>query len=270
MGTTVFRMEGVRLDFPDAQGRPVPVLQRVDFHVEESELLVVLGPSGCGKSTILRLLAGLQAPTSGRVLYREKPHPGPSQRIGMIFQNYSLFPWLTVRNNISFGPRRRGVKQQEYRARTQEMIKVARLEGLEDRYPSRLSGGQQQRVAIVRSLVNEPDSLLMDEPFGALDIQTRWEMQDFLIETRRLACLTIVFVTHDLEEAVYVGDRIAIASPRPLVLGRQFRVPFPPETRKPALRRDPVFVTLVNKVREALLAAVAASAGEVTTDTSSP
>src|ERR1700722_10286703 len=113
MGTTVFRMEEVRLDLPDAQGRPVPVLHRADFCVAESELLVILGPSGCGKSTILRLLAGLQAPTAGRVLYRAKPHPGPSQRIGMIFQNYSLFPWLTVRNNIAFGPRRRGVLQEE-------------------------------------------------------------------------------------------------------------------------------------------------------------
>jgi NitT/TauT family transport system ATP-binding protein len=267
---TIFSLEGVRLDLPDAQGRPVPVLRSADFRVEEGELLVILGPSGCGKSTILRLLAGLLAPTAGRVLYRGKPHPGPSDRIGMIFQNYSLFPWLTVRNNINFGPRRRGVKPEKYRPRTEEMIGIARLEGLEDRFPARLSGGQQQRVAIVRSLVNEPDALLMDEPFGALDIQTRWQMQDFLIETRRLARLTIVFVTHDLEEAVYVGDRIAIASPRPLVLGRQFSVPFPPAARKGALRRSPAFVTLVNEVREALLVAVATTPGAEDKDTPGP
>ena len=267
---TIFRMEEVRLDLPDARGRPVPVLRRADFCVEEGELLVILGPSGCGKSTILRLLAGLLAPTAGRVLYRDRPHPGPSDRIGMIFQNYSLFPWLTVRKNITFGPRMRGERPEKYRLRAEELIEVARLQGLEDRYPPHLSGGQQQRVAIVRSLVNEPDALLMDEPFGALDVQTRWQMQDFLIETRRLARLTIVFVTHDLDEAVYVGDRIAIASPRPLALGRQFTVPFAPEARKVALRRDPAFVTLVNEVREALLVAVTTPPPEDARDISGP
>ncbi len=255
----VLNMDEVHLKLPQADGKLRTIIERADFNVVEGETLVILGPSGCGKSTLLRLFAGLLFPSSGTVSYRQSSITGPSEKIGFVFQSYSLFPWLTVSQNIAFGPRNKGVRPEVYWPRAEQLLEVARLTGLQDQYPSRLSGGEQQRVAIVRTLVNDPDVLLMDEPFGALDLQTRWQMQDFLIETRRLiedrklSRKTIVFVTHDIDEASYVGDRIFIASPRPLELGAQFRVPFSLADRKDSLRRDSAFAGLINQVREALL-----------------
>ena len=189
------------------------------------------------------MLAGLLRPTSGTVTYLSRPITGPSAKIGFIFQNFSLFPWLTVRQNIVFGPRTRGLRPREYEAYVDRLLEVAHLQGDEHKYPHQLSGGMQQRLAIVRALANQPSVLLMDEPFAALDVQTRWQMQHFLIEsikqirdpaTRQIAQRnTIVFVTHDIDEAVYVGDRIYVGTPRPLVLGGadEIRVSFSPEAR---------------------------------------
>lgn len=255
MRRAVLSMDDVGLEFQTSRGNPLPVVERADFQVEEGELLVILGPSGSGKSTLLRMFAGLLAPTSGRVSYRGTAIEGPSDKVGMVFQDYSLFPWLTVRENVGFGPRSRGERPEVYGSRVERLLEIARLTGFEDAYPGQLSGGMRQRVAIIRALANDPDVLLMDEPFGALDLQTRWQMQEFLLQTKRMTQKTIVFVTHDIDESVFLGDRIYIASPRPLSLGHCFEVPFSPASRNLELRRDPAFVALVNRVRDSLLAA---------------
>jgi NitT/TauT family transport system ATP-binding protein len=251
----VLNMDDVRLAFESNRGSPLQVIERADFQVEEGELLVILGPSGSGKSTILRLFAGLLKPTEGKVTYRGHEIDGPSEKVGMVFQDYSLFPWLTVRENVAFGPRRRRENGEAHGPRVEDLLEISKLTGFEDAYPRQLSGGMRQRVAIVRALANDPDVLLMDEPFGALDLQTRWQMQDFLLATKQLTKKTIVFVTHDIDEAVFVGDRIYIASPRPLRLGKCFAVPFSAAVRHAGLRRDSSFGSLVNRVREALLEA---------------
>jgi ABC-type nitrate/sulfonate/bicarbonate transport system ATPase subunit len=252
---TVFNVHDVELSLPGPGGNPLRIIQRAAFHVQEGELLVILGPSGCGKSSMLRLLAGLHRPSGGSISFRGQPLTGPSALVGFIFQDYSLFPWLTVRRNVEFGPRATG-EASKLGAPIDRLLEAAGLEAFERSYPHQLSGGMRQRVAIIRALANDPVALLMDEPFGALDVQKRWEMQDFLLKTKRQTGKTIVFVTHDVDEAVYVGDRILIASPRPLRLEREFFVPFSGEVRHAALRRDPLFVTLVNRVREVLLAAL--------------
>lgn len=252
---TVLNMDDVTLALPAAHGEQHLIVDRADCHVEDGELLVILGPSGCGKSTILRMFAGLQNPTTGTVSHRGKQVTGPSGRTGVIFQDYSLFPWLTVRKNIEFGPHLRGAISTSVWSTVERLLEVAKLRGFDDVYPSQLSGGMRQRVAIVRSIANDSDVLLMDEPFAALDVQTRWEMQDFLIQTKTATHKTIVFVTHDLDEAVYLADRIYVCSPRPLRFEEEIVVPFSSDDRNTALRRDPVFLTLVNRVHEALLAA---------------
>ena len=255
----VLNMDDVRLEYPSTRGGRLVVVEKADFQVEEGEMLVVLGPSGCGKSTVLRMLAGLMKPTSGTVSYRGSEVTGPTEKIGFVFQAYTLYPWLRVRQNIEFGPRMRGIKPHTIWPIVENLIDIADLKGFEDAYPHQLSGGMQQRVAIMQSLANDPDVLLMDEPFGALDVQTRWLMQDFVIRAKNKTRKSIVFVTHDIDEAVYVGDRIYVSTPRPLRLSAQFVVPFSPESRRNSLRRDPAFVTLVNRVREALLEAATPS-----------
>lgn len=258
----VLNADEVRLEFPRENGEKLLVVERADFHVEKGEILVILGPSGCGKSTILRMLAGLLKPTKGTMTYYSEPITRPSGKIGFIFQDYSLFPWLTVRQNIEFGPKLRGISSQVSWPKVQSLLEVAKLSGFDNAYPAQLSGGMQQRVAIVRVLANDPDVLLMDEPFGALDVLTRWQMQDFLIETNQLTKKTIVFVTHDIDEAVYVGNRIYVASPRPLHLSGdlEFVIPFSAHVRNNALRRDPMFVAKVSEVRDSLLAEASSSA----------
>jgi|GEM_PF-18678 len=253
LGRNILSMDDVRLEFPAPKGGAIEVVRKADFLVEEGELLAVVGPSGCGKSTVLRMLAGLLFPTEGTVSFRGEPITGPSSKIGFIFQDYSLFPWLTVRGNVEFGPRRRHEAPARFASRVDDLLDVAGLRGFEDAWPKQLSGGMQQRVAIIRALANEPDVLLMDEPFGALDVQTRWHMQDFLVRTKDLTGKTIVFVTHDIDEAVYIADRIYVTTPRPMTIGEEFKVPFATEIRNDHLRTDPVFVALVNRVRSALL-----------------
>lgn len=251
----VLNMDDVTLHFPQQKGGMLSVVEHADFEVNMGEMLVILGPSGCGKSTLLRIFAGLLEPTSGVASYRGDPIEGPSEKIGMVFQDYSLFPWLTVRRNIEFGPSVRGQRREQTFQKVEGLLDVAGLTGFEDSFPAQLSGGMRQRVAIIRALANEPDVLLMDEPFGALDVQTRWQMQDFLLRTRELTGTTVVFVTHDIDEAVFLADRILIATPRPLRLRQPILVPFSTEARTDALRREAVFMAAVGRVREALLEA---------------
>jgi NitT/TauT family transport system ATP-binding protein/sulfonate transport system ATP-binding protein len=183
-------------------------LERIDLQVADNDFLCILGPSGCGKSTLLRIVAGLEVPSTGRALLDGQPveRPGPDR--GMVFQSYTLFPWLTVRENILFGTR-------STPARTDALIVKVGLKGFENHYPKQLSGGMQQRTALARALANDPKILLLDEPFGALDNQTRALMQELLLGIWEADRKTVLFVTHDIDEAIFMASRVAVMSARP-------------------------------------------------------
>jgi NitT/TauT family transport system ATP-binding protein len=190
-------------------------LHNISFEVRRREFLSVLGASGCGKSTLIRILAGLETPTAGDVLLDGKTVRGPGRDRGMVFQGYTLFPWLTVKKNVMFGLRMGGKSAFEAESEAREWIALVGLSKFENAYPHQLSGGMKQRVAIARALANRPRILLMDEPFGALDAQTRAQMQAYLLEIWRNVDVTILFITHDLDEAVYLSDRILVLGTNP-------------------------------------------------------
>jgi len=244
----IINVDDVSLTYSSRNRGDTRVIDCIDFYVEEGEVLVVLGPSGCGKSSILKLISGLAAPSAGSISYRGKKVTKPIREIGMVFQDYSLFPWLTVQQNVEFGPRNRGETLDVYRSRALELLKVAGLYGFRHNLPGQLSGGMRQRVAIIRAIANQSEVLLMDEPFGALDLYNRWNMQEFLLKTAKAQGKTVVFVTHDIEEAVFVGNRIYVASQRPLTLEHCVAVPFSQESRQIELRHDPAFVALVRRI----------------------
>ena len=209
-------VEGVQRVFPGEGGRaPVQALQPVDLAVADNDFIAILGPSGCGKSTLLRIVAGLDQPTSGRVLLDGQPvsRPGPDR--GMVFQSYTLFPWLSVRENICVGLREKAMAVARQREISDYFIARVGLQGFEDHYPKQLSGGMQQRTALARALANDPKILLLDEPFGALDNQTRALMQELLLGIWETDRKTILFVTHDIEEAAFMANRVAVMSARP-------------------------------------------------------
>jgi NitT/TauT family transport system ATP-binding protein len=187
--------------FSTSQG-DTEALRGVDFQVRRREFVCVIGASGCGKSTLIRILAGLEKPTSGEVLLDGKPVKGPGPDRGMVFQGYSLFPWLTVKRNVMFGPEVQGSSHGVAESHAREWLELVGLSRFADAYPHQLSGGMRQRVAIARALVNQPRILLMDEPFGALDAQTRAKMQTHLLDIWRNIDLTVLFITHDLDEAI--------------------------------------------------------------------
>jgi NitT/TauT family transport system ATP-binding protein len=196
-------------------GRPVLALDRISFEVREREFLALLGPSGCGKSTLLYALGGFLPIETGRITVQGVPIVAPGPDRGMVFQNFALFPWKTVRKNVLYGLEKRGLPRAERLRKVQEFIELVHLGGFEDSYPSQLSGGMKQRVAIARTLVMDPDILLMDEPFGALDAQTKTLMHEELVAIMERTPKTVVFVTHDVREAVYLADRVAVMSARP-------------------------------------------------------
>ena len=209
----VLEVRNMNKQFKTEKGE-VTALQDISFKTHRRELVCVVGPSGCGKSTLIRILAGLDSPSSGRVLLDGKPVTGPSSERGMVFQGYSLFPWLTVKKNVMFGPemnRRGSFAEREARL----WLELVGLEKFADVYPHQLSGGMKQRVAIARALVNQPRILLMDEPFGALDAQTRLKMQTHLLDIWKNIDITILFITHDLDEAIFLADRILVLKPNP-------------------------------------------------------
>ena len=215
----------------------VVAVQDLNVEIPDGELAVILGPSGCGKTTILRFIAGLDLPDSGRVKVDGKEIEGPSRDRGMVFQAYTSFPWLTIRQNIKFGLAFSGadLSSESVKTEIQSYIELVGLKGFEDAYPNMLSGGMRQRVAIARTLIANPSILLMDEPFGALDSQTRGIMQEQLVEIWEHLDKTIVFVTHDLEEAIFLADRIYVLTPRPArlktIVPVQLARPRDPETK---------------------------------------
>lgn len=221
--------------FPAADGKCVNALENINFEIEDAlspsgrdlgEFRVLLGPSGCGKSTLLRLIAGLDHADKGEVLINEQPVTGPGRDRGMVFQKYTSFPWLTVAGNIGYGLKINGVSAEQSKDTVAQLIQEVGLSGFERAYPETLSGGMQQRVAIARTLALRPSVILMDEPFGALDAQTRSEMQQLLLKVWDESASTILFVTHDVEEAIYLADRIFIMSAHPGTIVEDVQVPF--------------------------------------------
>jgi NitT/TauT family transport system ATP-binding protein len=202
-------------------------LNDINFRTHRREFLCVVGPSGCGKSTLVRILAGLEEKSSGEVLLLGKAVTEPGSDRGMVFQGYTLFPWLTVKRNVMFGLEVNGHGKHESERQALQWLQLVGLEKFADAYPNQLSGGMKQRVAIVRALANQPRILLMDEPFGALDAQTRCRMQAHLLEIWRKIDITIVFITHDLDEAIFLADRILVLSAHPGEVRELIEVPVP-------------------------------------------
>ncbi|MDH7578069.1 MAG: ABC transporter ATP-binding protein [Bacillota bacterium] len=198
--------------FPREQ---ITALSDLSLDVGEGEFVTILGPSGCGKSTLLKIIAGLTFPTTGAVFLNSKQVTGPGRDRGMVFQSYTLFPWLTVRQNIEFGLKLQGFPNGEREAVVTRYLHLIGLTGFEDAYPKSLSGGMKQRVAIARALATDPEVLLMDEPFGALDAQTRALMQELLVQIWEETKKTIIFVTHDVEEGIFLGDTLYVMTARP-------------------------------------------------------
>ena len=203
----------------------VVALDQTSFTVEEGEFVTILGPSGCGKSTILRVVAGLEEPTSGHVYLDGKEIHGPGPDRGMVFQSYTLYPWLTVKDNITFGLDLKGVPKKQQDEIAHHYLDLIGLNGFDKHYPIQLSGGMKQRVAIARALANDPEILLMDEPFGALDAQTRSIMQEILLKVWEESKKTILFITHDVEESIFLGDSIYVMTARPGRLKKNIKVP---------------------------------------------
>ncbi|HEY1727034.1 MAG TPA: ABC transporter ATP-binding protein [Candidatus Baltobacteraceae bacterium] len=214
-------LEGLGKTYPAKDAGSFVALENVSLDIKSGEFVAVIGVSGCGKSTLLELVAGLQQPTSGTMKFDGVPHSGPQPRVSVVFQEDSTFPWRTVAGNIGFGLSMRGVDAKTRDARVEKMIDMVGLRGFEHHYPHQLSGGMRQRVAIGRTLVLDPGLLLMDEPFGALDEQTRFVLGEELLRIWRESGCTILFVTHSLHEAVQLADRIVVLTPKP---GRVARV----------------------------------------------
>ncbi len=224
-------------------------LNEITFEVRRREFICVLGASGCGKSTLIRIVAGLEPPTSGAVLLDGKPVTGPGPERGMVFQSYTLFPWLTVRKNVMFGLEMAGKSRFEAETEAREWIALVGLSKFENAYPHQLSGGMKQRVAIARALANRPRILLMDEPFGALDAQTRGQMQGYLLDIWRNVDVTILFITHDLDEAVYLSDKILVLGTNPSRILEFIENPVPrPRTRAQFV--TPEFLATYNRISE--------------------
>jgi ABC-type nitrate/sulfonate/bicarbonate transport system ATPase subunit len=212
------RIEAVSRVFPGVQGGPpTRALERTDLEVQDNDFICILGPSGCGKSTLLRIVAGLDRPTTGKVILDAQPVSAPGPDRGMVFQSYTLFPWLSVRQNILFGSRSTEEK-------ATALIEKVGLRGFENHYPKMLSGGMQQRTALARALANDPKILLLDEPFGALDNQTRALMQELLLGIWEADRKTVLFVTHDIDEAIFMANRVAVISARPGRIKSELRI----------------------------------------------
>lgn len=222
----ILDVQGLGKVFETSKGE-ITALKDINFKTHRREFVTVIGPSGCGKSTLIRILAGLESASSGQVLLDGEPVSAPGPDRGMVFQGYTLFPWLTVKKNVMFGLRNQGISPANAESEAMQWIDLVGLERFSESYPDQLSGGMKQRVAIARALAAKPRILLMDEPFGALDAQTRAKMQSYLLEIWKNVDVTILFITHDLDEAIYLADRVLVLKANPGEVNELIEVPVP-------------------------------------------
>jgi NitT/TauT family transport system ATP-binding protein len=249
-------IDNVSRIFPGARRRaPTRALEPTNLTIPDNDFVTIIGPSGCGKSTLLRLVAGLDQPTTGRILLNGIPvsQPGPDR--GMVFQSYTLFPWLTVADNIAFGLREKGTPAHRRTAIVREWLVRIDLVSFGHHYPKQLSGGMQQRTAIARALANDPAILLLDEPFGALDNQTRALMQELLLDIWERERKTVLFVTHDIEEAIFLASRVVVMTARPGRIKADVRIDLP-HPRRYTIKTSPEFSALKARLTEEIRAEV--------------
>ena len=224
--TTGLSIDNVSMRFDLPNGDYVQALKDVSLKLEQGEILSVLGPSGCGKTTLLNILAGFLAPTEGQVVLNGHQVKGPDAERGMVFQQGALFEWMSVRENVSFGPRMAGKKASEYKGEVDHLLEIVGLKDFKEKAIYELSGGMQQRVALARCLANHPDVILMDEPLGALDALTREKMQSLVLKLWKETGRTIILITHSVEEALLLGERLLVMAPRPGRIHKEYRLPF--------------------------------------------
>lgn len=220
------KIENLSMRFDLPNGSHIQALENVSLDLAEGELMSVLGPSGCGKTTLLNIVAGFLAPTSGRMILNGHDVTGPDAERGMVFQQGALFEWMSVRENVSFGPRMKGQSEKQYGAEVDHLLNVVGLRDFKEKAIYELSGGMQQRVALARCLANDPDVILMDEPLGALDALTREKMQSLVLKLWKETGKTIILITHSVEEALLLGERLLVMAPRPGRIHREYRLPF--------------------------------------------
>ena len=256
------KIEGVSRTFPPSRkgAEPTRALEPTSLTIEDNDFITILGPSGCGKSTLLRIVAGLDRATSGQVLLDGAPVTGPGPDRGMVFQSYTLFPWLTIAENIAFGLRERGMAEAERKTIAHAWCERVGLKGFEQHYPKQLSGGMQQRTAIARVLANNPKIMLLDEPFGALDNQTRALMQETLLGIWERERKTVMFVTHDIEESIFLASRVVVMSARPGRVKADIRVDLP-YPRHYTIKTSPEFSSLKAQLTELIRAEAQIAAG---------
>jgi len=245
------RIDNVTLRFMPKTGTPVTALENISLDVAEQEFSVIVGPSGCGKSSLLRLVAGLIEPTDGAIWLDAKQVTGPGRDRGMVFQSYTLFPWLTVQKNIEFGLKLRGIPPVERQQIARRYLTQVGLDGFERHYPRQLSGGMMQRVALARALANDPAVLLMDEPFGALDSQTRSLMQELLLDIWQQSNKTVLFITHDVDESILLGDRVYVMTARPGRIKEVVMIDLP-RPRNVDLLTSEAFMTLKRRIMHSI------------------
>jgi ABC-type nitrate/sulfonate/bicarbonate transport system ATPase subunit len=250
------RIENVSREFAGVHGgAPTRALEPIDITVGDNDFVTILGPSGCGKSTLLRLVAGLDAPTTGRILLDGKAVTAPGPDRGMVFQSYTLFPWLSIADNVAFGLREKGVPADARRRTVADWLARVGLTAFARHYPKQLSGGMQQRTAIARALANDPAILLLDEPFGALDNQTRALMQELLLGIWERERKTVLFVTHDIEEAIFLASRVLVMTARPGRIKTEIAIDLP-YPRHYTLKTSPEFSHLKARLTEDIRAEV--------------
>jgi NitT/TauT family transport system ATP-binding protein len=241
-------LRGTSKVFRTPSGTPHTAVHDLDLTIGHGEFVAVVGPTGCGKSTTLTLVSGLEEPTEGEVLVAGEPVRGIDPRVGFVFQQDAVFPWRTVLSNVMAGPRFRGVPKEEARKQARAWLARVGLEAFEDRYPHQLSGGQRKRVALATTFVNDPQILLMDEPFSALDVQTRALMSDELLELWSGTGASVVFVTHDLEESIALADKVVVMTAGPATVKAVFEIDLPRPRKVESVRLEPRFLEIYREI----------------------
>ncbi|EGG44739.1 MULTISPECIES: ABC transporter ATP-binding protein [Streptomyces] len=245
-------LRGAGKTFTTPSGGPHTAVRGLDLTIGQGEFVAVVGPTGCGKSTTLTLVSGLEEPTEGEVLVFGRPVRGVGDKVGFVFQQDATFPWRTVLSNVMAGPRFRGVPKTEARQKARAWLERVGLGAFEDRYPHQLSGGQRKRVALAATFVNDPEILLMDEPFSALDVQTRALMSDELLELWGGTRASVVFVTHDLEESIALADKVVVMTAGPATVKRVYDIDLPRPRKVEEVRLEPRFVEIYREIWESL------------------